>query len=574
MQVYDGRVLTEDQLQLIRSAARGASSSHDLTARLEHVDDPELSVRPAVLAFGFHFLTQTDTEARDRRSGPWGPMVELNGHQFPPHLESIDEHVVNVWQQMVEAIDAPSVQARCGDLLWVRKYGSRPDQAARACIQGYLALAANEDWSVMERTEGLARSLEIARELRDDQLAADVASSLSAAADREMSSDERRPGVTLRLLQPLVTLPAELRPDGLLEQFVAAQALYGSDPYIAQAASESIAQLSAPEMRRGIDQRVVRRWIEEAGKGDALMRIIRLQQALELALASGLGDEADEVRVLMAAVDADDLELKRVEAEVVLPRAPVDAFCEHVSTLELPDALRAFGAQGPPTGRPTEAERATAEGLRESPLLGLIPRVVLGESYPTPIFVADTPERRQRLEVAQHRARSAQIWGVAAASILDAISAGHAPSKEDLETALTTSLLSPDLRERIARAFELHFEGEYDECVHLLAPRLEAALRSTADAAGVPVIIPPRGEEPGGVVSLGEILNSLQGRFDEGWRLYLTTVLTDRLALNLRNAVSHGTRSSFGVTDAALLLHVACFLVGLHVENAPSRPPE
>lgn len=38
----------------------------------------------------------------------------------------------------------------------------------------------------MERAEGLARALELARELKDDELVTRVASTMSAAADREM----------------------------------------------------------------------------------------------------------------------------------------------------------------------------------------------------------------------------------------------------------------------------------------------------------------------------------------------------------------------------------------------------
>jgi hypothetical protein len=59
-------------------------------------------------------------------------------------------------------------------------------------------------------------------------------------------------------------------------------------------------------------------------------------------------------------------------------------------------------------------------------------------------------------------------------------------------------ILAPSIRERIARAFELYLDGEYDECVHVLTPRLEAGLREVAASAGVPVTTPPRGEEPGG----------------------------------------------------------------------------
>jgi hypothetical protein len=433
-------------------------------------------------------------------------MIEFDGQQFPEPLKDVDHEVLDAWHQMLEEIDDPPVQARCGDLLWVRKYGSRPDQPARRAIRGYLALARNDSWNDMERTEGLGRGLEIARQLRDDELTDEIAANMLEAAKHEISSDEWRPGIPLRLLQPLVDLPSERRPEGVRDQFEAVEKRYGADPYIAQAAGGSIAQLSTPDRRREINWKLVRRWIDEADRGDALMRVIRLQQALELAVATGLKEEADEIRVLMASVTPADLDLATVQAEVSVPRGPIDDLAEQLRRVELPHALRIFGAQGPPTGEPTQAERAAAETLQQTPLSSLIPHVVLGEVYPTPIFKADTPERRQRLEVAQYRARLAQAWAVVAASLLDAVLEGHDPGKEELERALATRLFPDDVKERIASAFELYRDGHHDECVHLVTPRIEAALRSTAAAAGVPVITPPRGEEPGGVVTLASIL--------------------------------------------------------------------
>jgi hypothetical protein len=246
---------------------------------------------------------------------------------------------------------------------------------------------------------------------------------------------------------------------------------------------------------------------------------------------------------------------------------PIDDLAEELRGLDLPIALRIFGPQGPPTGDPTETEQAAAQALQEAPLLNLIPRVVLGEAYPSPVFKADTPGRRQRLEVAEYRTRMARLWGVIAATVLDAAFRERRPSKEELEAALQSPLFVGDASERVAAAFEFYLDERFDECVHLLTPRLEGALRTTAAAAGVPVTVPPRREEPGGVATLGAIHQGLEGRLDEGWRLYLTTVLTDPLALNLRNAVCHGTRASFGKTDAALLLHIACLIIGWEVRG-------
>jgi hypothetical protein len=97
-----------------------------------------------------------------------------------------------------------------------------------------------------------------------------------------------------------------------------------------------------------------------------------------------------------------------------------------------------------------------------------------------------------------------------------------------------------------------------------------ALATSSTVALLIPVTKPPRGERPGGVINLGEILNGLQGpRLDEGWRIYLVVVLADPLGINLRNDVAHGTRPNFTQIDAALLLHVICLLAGMSI-----RPPE
>jgi hypothetical protein len=269
LECKDSKVFSDHQLETIREAARAASADHDLRQRLQDRDDEDQSLRPAIVAFGFHFLAADHSEARTRRGGPWGPMIEFDGQQFPQPLEDVEQDVLDAWHQMLEEIDEPPVQARCGDLVWVRKYGSRPDHAARRAIRGYLALARDHNWNDMERTEGLGRSLELARELRDDELTDEIAANMLEAAKHEISSDEWRPGIPLRLLQPLVRLPSERRPAELRAQLDAVERRYGADPYIAQAAGESIAVLSTPDERREIDRKLVRRWIDEAARGDA-----------------------------------------------------------------------------------------------------------------------------------------------------------------------------------------------------------------------------------------------------------------------------------------------------------------
>ena len=117
------------------------------------------------------------------------------------------------------------------------------------------------------------------------------------------------------------------------------------------------------------------------------------------------------------------------------------------------------------------------------------------------------------------------------------------------------------MADRIARAFELWWDGHPDESAHILAPRLEGVIREIARQLGLPIIREPIGGKPGGVRSLGEVLHTLNGRLPTaGWHAYLTNLLSEPLGLNLRNVIAHGVRPELSVQDAALLLHAANFL--------------
>jgi hypothetical protein len=70
----------------------------------------------------------------------------------------------------------------------------------------------------------------------------------------------------------------------------------------------------------GRDERVqlrqeqVSRWRSEAAKGDTMLRVIRLEQALEIARTHGLVDEADEIRRELQNIRPEELDLKTISA--------------------------------------------------------------------------------------------------------------------------------------------------------------------------------------------------------------------------------------------------------------------
>ena len=143
------------------------------------------------------------------------------------------------------------------------------------------------------------------------------------------------------------------------------------------------------------------------------------------------------------------------------------------------------------------------------------------------------------------------------------------PDQDSLARYFTTQLIAEDIARRIAKAWILYQQQDFDEAAHLLAPRIETILRGLAYRVGVPVTKEPHGAERGGVVPLGTVLRGLRGILDESWLRYLVHALADPLGLNLRNRISHGLIGIVDEGDSAILLHIACYLRLLQLEPLP-----
>lgn len=213
--------------------------------------------------------------------------------------------------------------------------------------------------------------------------------------------------------------------------------------------------------------------------------------------------------------------------------------------------------------------------MRDHPLPYLFPKVVLDADLGIPLFHAMDEASHKLAAMAQSRWMSTQLWAISAVAVLERIEDHHGrPTHEELTVFFTTDLIDEGTAERIARAFELWWDGRSDESAHLIVPRIEATIRSLAREAGFPIIREPYAGKPGGVRPLGELLHALRPSFPlPGWPAYLFHLLSDPLGLNLRNVIAHGIRARIERTDAALLLHAAAFLRTLGVQRAPGAGP-
>jgi hypothetical protein len=567
-------------LDWIRDAVDGAGSWEDIRSRLQahDPDGEDLRLRPFVFAFAYR-LHERFSSTRERAGGPFGATIAGEGWRFPPALSDIEEADVAAWAEALATIDQPVVQARLGDLLWERRVQPDPHLFAAAAIDGLLALAADVRWGPMERAHFLSRALELAGQIHDATRRSRAIDSLLAFAKTDLASSDGGPGLALGALRPLVDLAADRLPeelDGLLQ---AVSEKYGADPYILTAVADLRAPLLQADARAELRRGQVRRWRDQAAAVDGMLRVHRLETALELARRYGCNQEVGELRRELGSIGVEELDLKEVAVQIELPPKEVEAFLAlFADAPSFEHALTLLAAQSPPGGSAEQIAAQVDRQMQEFPVQFLFGRSLVGPDTAAATFRAATPEEHRRLALATERAQHGRIWGMFCARALQRIGQREDRlSAPQLAQSLEGDFVDAETAERIARAIELFWEERFDESAHVLVPRIERTVRELARQLGIPVIRPVgAGQEIGGVVTLGPLLRDLAPVFpDDGWHAYLTNLLADPLGLNLRNSISHGLHGRVGPVDAALLVQAALFLAGLALaeEEDPQTPP-
>ncbi len=567
-------------LELVSEAVAEADAWEAVAAGLRPHDpeDKDVRLRPFVVAYSFR-LRERYGASGERPDGPFVSMMSGPGWQFPPPLEEIAEEDVEAWTQALEEIEHPVARARLGDLLWERKAPPNPGRSAGLACDALSEVAANRGWRMMDRVHALARALELARGIRDSTRTQRIVGALIALIETDLGSEAGGVGISLGAARPIVELPAGERPaelDALLERVGES---YAAVTVSVDAVADLRIRLADADASKALRVEQVQRWRDEAAREEGMLRVHWLEHALEIARSNGLREQAQELRRELGEITPDQLGLQSITAEVEIPQEELERFL--TSFQELADwrqALALLAAQGPPGGQPAELEEQIDQLMAEFPVQFLFGKSLIGPDNATSIFRAGDAVTHRRLVLAEERARAARLWGVLCARALERIGArSDRPDRGALAGFFANEFIDAELAERIARAVELYWDGQPDECAHVLVPRLEAVLREMARQVGIPVVREPLpGREIGGVEMLGSVLRDLHGAFaDPGWHAYLLNLLADPLGLNLRNSIGHGLHGTVGEVDAALLVQAAALLAGMSARSVadPAEPP-
>ena len=492
--------------------------------------------------------------------GPYAPEWEMrDGEQwriYPPHLETRDASVLDDWQRCA-ADDAlhPLVRARLADLLWVRK-ASQPPLWHKIAIDSYLAAASDPQLEMVDREEGLRRAVQIATESNQDT--ADALSALAKLAGEALARGGLF-GVVGRSLQALVDNkhPCAQLLDDTEQQ-------HSTDPHQCDIVLLLKRQASqSPDEQRILDQQRMQAFADAADAVDGLLRLAHLERARSIAREAGLHQEAERLSGLMERTSLEG-DLKPVEASIEIDKQAVDGFiADTLGSGGLTDALRRLGRTQMVADLEDAAESVAAV-TQAAPLMSLCTVLNVGDGGAVTEIPSGTPERLN-YELGCDAAMSIQMYThLFGKPVLAALQRQHHPTAEGIAGHFANAGIPGHLARRIGLSCTHWASSDFESAVSVLWPVLEPAVRSICGATGITTTetrVRSSGKPPtGGARALRPLLDELGAHLPPAMTRYLTAVLVDMYALNLRNRLAHGLVDELDEALYVVLFHTACVL--------------
>jgi hypothetical protein len=559
----------DEIVKLLEETAPTASDWHNIGTilRKQGLENHEHPLWKYVFAFEYMYVEETNRDYFERY-GPFAPWIEMQGRVFPPPLNAISDEILTEWASVLEKVKHPVLCSRLADLLWIRKWGKRPDLYTRQAIDSYLEVSKGE-WIELERAYCLVRALDLSKKINDTDRKAKSISSTIDACYLELRSESPKPGVSLRFIEALMKLPKTEIPgevDALLDLAIK---VHKNDVWIIENILGLMIRRANPEKQKELQLYQISRWVEDADKSEkGILQLHHLEHALELARNYGFQDVADEMRRRIQSVPEEDLELKTISAKVEIPSEKMEEYLNwFVDDRGWKESFTRFGSHSSPSGDYKKNIEEIEKNVQDFPLQFLVTQAVYDENN-VPIRFGRSTDENKEIALAHYETMSIRLFGSFAPNIFQRIIQKHGlPALDELTDFFTTQIIPKDISVNVAQAVDWYFKEEYDVAAHLLTPRIEAIFRILARELGLPIIREPVGSTPGSVVQLGNLLTMLQGRIDESWRRYFYNLLANPISVNLRNRICHGLLPKVGKEDATLLIHVACNLRLIRVSS-------
>ncbi|WP_279579201.1 hypothetical protein [Fodinicola feengrottensis] len=312
--------------------------------------------------------------------------------------------------------------------------------------------------------------------------------------------------------------------------------------------------------------------LAEAGKvDDGLATHYYLNQAASTARRLHLADlETEATSRLQTAAP---IEWRTVSTETHLPAAVVNEYMRPFRKAPTwQEAVAAWCNTPVPSGRASANTTTAKHILNRSVFRSLVSTVIVGASdLPQRVTTGEDAAFEQQLALVERLNFGANSFLLAGALDLIRFRFGI-PPRADLESLIAASGTHPTHTRLFAAALYLYWVDEFDACVHLAVPRVEAAARALLLELNEPVYRASSvGTKIGQFPGLGELLpHLLDGGLDPDWERFLRTFLLSDGA-NLRNLVAHGFATNTDRMIAALALRACAILILITAADTAQR---
>lgn len=507
--------------------------------------------------------------ANDQVHDPYMPMAVWDGRRsfLPDDMTNED---LNFIANLLPDLKSPRLAARCADIVWIRKHGPKPHEAARAAVNSWISLGVdpNDAWHI-DLFDNWPRYLRIARQLKltnQMQTAHDMLGKAFWSADARLALD-----LADLLLDTQLADRAEWVE--IADHFVALSAA-GQEGTVSRELSVYAARiynrLGDLDAHATSQYEVVKWWINEAtlrSSASSLSALSLYQSALqelrsipnaqrERLSITGLADELASL-IRAAGVSAIS-EMRPITGEGIDLKADADRVQAFVTGKDAAYATFLLVAVVPYLSE--AKERADAEErLTDSVMLNIASTQhlagdgrVVGNTNPNEDGPWEGYPASTWLEMIRTFDDIHVQWAVKARIMpaLDVITLEHRIRIRDCEVVARCSPIVPSGREySVARALAAGFNYDFAAALYMLTPQVEHIIRSVLSDAGISTTtMGDRVEQEKGLSSLLES-PELSDLLDADVVFELRALFGGPIGANLRNAVAHGLLSDNEATS-------------------------